>query len=84
LTASNLGFFGLYIIVFNKNGTRKYTFLVIGKRDTNFVRHHSDSLIYKYSDANITGILDFPVDNVYVVSGDYALPLRVFHSKVNY
>jgi hypothetical protein len=27
----------------NKNYTRKYNFLVIGKQDTYFVRHHSDS-----------------------------------------
>jgi hypothetical protein len=27
----------------NKNGIRKYKFLVIGKQDTYFVRHHSDS-----------------------------------------
>ena len=26
----------------NKNGTRKYKFLVTGKQDTYFVRHHSD------------------------------------------
>jgi hypothetical protein len=39
----------------NKNGTWKYKFLVIGKQDTYFVRHHSDSS-YKYSEADIKGI----------------------------
>jgi hypothetical protein len=40
----------------NKNGTRKNKFLVIGKQDTYFVRHHSDSP-YKYSEAHIKGML---------------------------
>ena len=56
----------------NKNGTWKYKFLVIGKQDTYFVRHHSDSP-YKYSEADIKGIkgmLGFHVDNIYVVFGD--------------
>jgi hypothetical protein len=48
----------------NKNGTRK--FLVIGKQDTYFVRHHSDSP-YKYSEADIKSMLGFLVDNIYVV-----------------
>ena len=42
----------------NKNGTRKYRFLVIGKQDTYFVRHRSDSP-YKYSEADIKGMLGF-------------------------
>ena len=53
----------------NKNGTRKYKFLVIGKQDTYFVRHHSDSP-YKYSEADIKGMLGFFVDNIYAVFGD--------------
>ena len=53
----------------NKNGTRKYKFLVIGKQDTYFVRHHSDSP-YKYSETDIKGMLGFLVDNIYVVFGD--------------
>jgi hypothetical protein len=50
----------------NKNSTRKYKFLVIGKQDTYFVRLHSDSL-YKYSEADIKGMLGFLVDIIYVV-----------------
>ena len=42
---------------------------MIGKHDTYFVRHHSDSP-YKYSEADITGMLEFLVDNIYVVFGD--------------
>jgi hypothetical protein len=42
---------------------------VIGKQNTYFVRHHSDSP-YKYSEADIKGMLGFLVDNIYVVIGD--------------
>jgi hypothetical protein len=52
----------------NKNGTRRYKFLVIGYQDTHFVRHHSDSP-YKYSEADIKGMFGFLVDNIYVVFG---------------
>jgi hypothetical protein len=34
-------------------------------QDTYFVRHHSDSP-YKYIEADIRGMLDFLVDNIYV------------------
>jgi hypothetical protein len=47
----------------------EHKFLVIGKQDTYFVRHHSDSP-YKYSEANIKSMLGFLVDNIYVVFGD--------------
>jgi hypothetical protein len=60
----------------NKNGTRKYKFIVIGKQDSYFVRHHSDSP-YKYSEADIKGMLSFLVDNIYVVFGD-----QVFQQSV--
>jgi hypothetical protein len=60
----------------NKNGTRKYKFLVIGKHDIHFVRHHSDSP-YKYSEADIKSMLGFLVDNIYAVFGD-----QVFQQSV--
>jgi hypothetical protein len=41
----------------------------IGKQDAHFVRHHSDSQ-YKYSEADIKGMLGFLVDNIYVVFAD--------------
>jgi hypothetical protein len=50
----------------NKNGTRKCRFLVIGKQDTYFVRHYSDSP-YKYSEVDIKSMLGFLVDNIYAV-----------------
>jgi hypothetical protein len=42
----------------NRNGTRKNKFIMIGKQDTYFVRHHSDSP-YKnsYSEAGIKAFL---------------------------
>jgi hypothetical protein len=52
----------------NENGTRKYKFLVVGKQDTYFVRHHSDNQ-NKYSEAYIIDMLDFLVENIYVVLG---------------
>jgi hypothetical protein len=42
---------------------------VIGKEDTYSVRHLSDSP-FKYSEADIKGMLGFLVDNIYVVFGD--------------
>jgi hypothetical protein len=42
---------------------------VIGKQNTYFMRHHSDSP-YKYSEADIKKMLGFLVDNIYVVFGD--------------
>jgi hypothetical protein len=42
--------------ILNKNVTRKYKFLVIGKQDTYFVRHHSDNS-HKYPEANIKSML---------------------------
>jgi hypothetical protein len=58
-----------WLFFLNKNVTRRCRFLVIGKRDTYFVRHHSDSP-YKYSEVDIKSVLGFLVDNVYEVFGD--------------
>jgi hypothetical protein len=53
----------------NKNGTWIYNFLVIWNQDTYLARHHSDSP-YKYSEADIKGMLGFLVNNIYVVFRD--------------
>ena len=60
----------------NKNGTRKYKFLVVGKQDTYFVRNHSDCP-RKYSEADIKSLLGFLVDNIYVVFGDHVFQQSV-------
>jgi hypothetical protein len=39
---------------------------VLGKQETYFVRHHSDSP-HKYSEIDIKGMLGFLVDNIFVV-----------------
>jgi hypothetical protein len=46
-----------------------YPEIKIGKQDTYFGRHHSDSP-YKYSEADIKGMLGFLVDNIDIVFGD--------------
>jgi hypothetical protein len=49
---------------------------VIGKQDTYFVRHHSDSA-YKYSESEIKGVIGFLADNIYVVFGYYVFQQSV-------
>jgi hypothetical protein len=49
---------------------------VIRKKDTYFVRHHSDSP-YKYSEGDFKSMLGFLVDNIYVVFRD-----QVFQQSV--
>jgi hypothetical protein len=49
---------------------------VIEEQDTYFVRQHSDSP-YKYSKADIKGMLGFLVGNIFVVFGD-----QVFQQSV--
>jgi hypothetical protein len=62
----NIGFFRSEI---NKNDIQNYKFLVIGKHYKYFVRQHSDSP-YRYSEADIKGMLGFLADNICVVFGD--------------
>jgi hypothetical protein len=50
---------------------------MIRKQDTYFVRHHSDSP-YKYSKADIKGMIGSLEDNIYVVFGD-----QVFQQSVD-
>jgi hypothetical protein len=52
----------------NKNGKRKYAYLVISHQNHYFVKHHSDS-IHKYSEVEIKKMLEFLIDNIYVVVG---------------
>jgi hypothetical protein len=49
---------------------------MIGKQDTYFVRHHSNCP-YKYSEADIKGMLGFLVDNIKVLFGDRVFQLSV-------
>jgi hypothetical protein len=47
-----------------------HKFLVIGKQESYFVRHHSDGP-HKYSETDVKGMFGFLVDNIYVVFGDH-------------
>ena len=52
----------------HKNGNRRYKFLVLGREGPYFVKEHSDSKI-KYTEDDIINMLDFLVDNIFVVFG---------------
>ena len=49
-----------------KNGNRRYKYLVLGHEETYFVKEHSDSKS-KYSEDDIIKMLEFRVDNIFVV-----------------
>ena len=49
-----------------KNVNRRYTYLVLGHEETYFVKEHSDSK-NKYSEDDIIKMLEFLVDNIFVV-----------------
>ena len=51
---------------FFKNGNRRYKYLVLGHEETYFVKEHSDPK-NKYSDDDIIKMLEFLVDNIFVV-----------------
>ena len=49
-----------------KNGNRRYKYLVLGHEEAYFVKEHSDSKS-KYTEDEIIKMLDFLVDNIFVV-----------------
>ena len=49
-----------------KNGNRRYKYLVLGHEESYFVKKHSDSK-HKYSEDDIIKMLEFLVDNIFVV-----------------
>ena len=52
----------------HKNGNRRYKFLVIGREGPYFVKEQSDSK-NKYTEDDIINMLEFLVDNIFVVFG---------------
>ena len=50
----------------HKNGNRRYKYLVLGREGPYFVREHSNSKS-KYTEEDIIGVLEFLVDNIFVV-----------------
>ena len=53
----------------HKNGNRRYKFLVLGREGPYFVKEHSD-LKNKYTEDDIVNMLEFLVDNIFVVFGE--------------
>ena len=52
----------------HKNGNCRYKFLVLGREGPYFVKEHSDSK-NKYTEDDIINMLEFLVDNIFVVFG---------------
>ena len=52
----------------HKNGNRRYKFLDLGREGPYFVKEHSDSK-NKYTEDDIVNMLEFLVDNIFVVFG---------------
>ena len=59
-----------------KNGNRRYKYLVLGHEDTYFMKEHSDSK-NKYSEDDIIKMLEFLIDNIFVV-----FAVKVFQQTV--
>ena len=59
-----------------KNGNRRYKYLVLGPEETYFVKEHSDSK-KKYSEDDIIKMLEFLVDNIFVVFAGKVLKQKV-------
>ena len=53
----------------HKNGNRRYSYLVLGREGPFFVKEHSDSK-NKYTEDDIIIMLEFLVDNIFVVFGE--------------
>ena len=53
----------------HKNGNRSYKFLVLGRKGSFFIKEHSDSK-NKYTEDDIINMLEFLVDNIFVVFGE--------------
>ena len=61
---------------FHKIGNRRFQYVVIGYKDTYFVRDHSDAP-QKYSDADVIKMLEYLIDNIFVEFGG-----RIFHQTI--
>ena len=51
-----------------KNGRRRYKYLVLGRNRSYFVNIHSDST-KKLSETDIINMLEFLIDNIFVIFG---------------
>ena len=60
----------------HKNGNRLFQYVVIGYKDTYFVRDHSDAP-QKYSDTGVIKMLEYLIDNIFVEFGG-----RIFQQTI--
>ena len=60
----------------NKNGTNRYTYLVIGRDESYFVKNYSKS-DKKYTEDEIVNMMEFLIDNIFVQFGG-----RVFQQNI--
>jgi hypothetical protein len=51
-----------------KNGQRRYKYLVLGRDRSYFVKHHSDST-KKFSETDIVKMVEFLIDNIFAMFG---------------
>ena len=58
------------------NGNRRFQYVVIGYKDTYFIRDHSDAP-QKYSDADVIKMLEYLIDNIFVEFGG-----RIFQQTI--
>ena len=56
-----------------KNGNRRYKYMVLGREGPYFVKEHSDSKS-KYTEEDIIKMLEFLVDNIFVVFAGKVFP----------
>ena len=61
---------------FHKNGNHRFQYVVIGYKDTYFVRDHTDAP-QKYSDADVIKMLEYLIDNIFVEFGG-----RIFQQTI--
>ena len=61
---------------FHKKGNHRFQYVVIGYKDTYFVRNHSDAP-QKYSDADVIKMLEYLIDNIFVEFGG-----RIFQQTI--
>ena len=61
---------------FNKKGTRRFKYLVLGYDSAYFVKNHTESN-KKYTEEDIVNMLDFLIDNIFVEFGG-----RIFQQTI--
>ena len=65
-----------------KNGNRRYKYLVLGHEEAYFVKEHSDSK-HRYSEDDIFKMLEFLVDNIFLVFAGKVFPADSRYSNGN-